>query len=152
MSTELVLVPAARHCLKAGIAFFITGLASGVWKYKQMMQSSTGRASHYVDIAHRSSLMYSNAAVLLGICAQFSVYPTEVNEAAAIAANTFFALAIASYVVHGIQNDTTNQIQQAKTKPHAAVPLWLLKTFMAALIVCELGGSVVLGAGAMQAL
>ena len=45
----------------AGV-FFLTGLLTGVWKYLQIRASEEAEAHPYVDIAHRSSLMYSFAA------------------------------------------------------------------------------------------
>eukprot|EP01064_Diplonema_japonicum_P023111 TRINITY_DN3355_c1_g4_i1.p1 TRINITY_DN3355_c1_g4~~TRINITY_DN3355_c1_g4_i1.p1 ORF type:complete len:153 (+),score=33.22 TRINITY_DN3355_c1_g4_i1:62-520(+) len=146
------LAKATKLCVKGSIVFFMTGLLSGVWKYRQMMSSSAGRANHYVDVAHRSSLMYANASVLLAMCSQLSVYPSSVNEKAAKATLTFFGLAIGSYLLHGLQNDTNNQIRQSKNKEPGAVPVWLLEAFMAALVVCEVGGSAVLGLGAWKAI
>ena len=39
--------------------FFLTGLVTGIWKYRSMITSSEGKAPVYVDICHRSALMYS---------------------------------------------------------------------------------------------
>ena len=49
-------------------AFFLTGLITGVWKYKKIMASENGQAHPYEDICHRSSLMYAFAAILLAKC------------------------------------------------------------------------------------
>ncbi|MBW2941725.1 hypothetical protein [Zhongshania aquimaris] len=43
--------------ISAGV-FFLVGLLSGIWKYKQIMASDKGEAHPYVDICHRSSLFY----------------------------------------------------------------------------------------------
>src|SRR5690606_40265044 len=66
---------AEKLCLSAAALFFITGLLTGVWKYACMARSPRAAAPRYVDIAHRSSLMYSFAAMLLGWFAGYSVYP-----------------------------------------------------------------------------
>src|SRR5690554_1398343 len=50
--------------LAAGI-FFMNGLLTGVWKYVAMMRNEKARAPYYVDIAHRASLMYAFAAILI---------------------------------------------------------------------------------------
>eukprot|EP00756_Hemistasia_phaeocysticola_P000992 Hpha_TRINITY_DN10719_c0_g1::TRINITY_DN10719_c0_g1_i1::g.43439::m.43439 len=144
------LTGACKLCLKASIVFLMTGLLTGVWKYRQMMRSESGRAGHYVDVAHRASLMYSNASLLLAVCGQLSVFSSQTNIKAARATLSYFAMAIVTYIVHGIQNDTTNQIQQTKTQAPGAVPLWLLKLFMNTLVLAEVGGSGILGLGAWK--
>lgn len=53
---------AADFSLLAAGVFFLIGLITGVWKYAEIMRSEKTRASYYVDIAHRTSLMYALAA------------------------------------------------------------------------------------------
>lgn len=52
-------------CLLAAGVFFLTGLLTGVWKYMHIARSQTATAPVYVDIAHRSSLMYAFSAFLI---------------------------------------------------------------------------------------
>jgi hypothetical protein len=47
--------------LASGV-FLLVGLVSGVWKYRHMITSEAAQAPVYVDICHRSELMYSFAA------------------------------------------------------------------------------------------
>ncbi|WP_417513148.1 hypothetical protein [Marinobacter sp.] len=143
---------AEKLCLTAAFVFFMTGLVTGIWKYWCMANSPKAAAPRYVDIAHRSSLMYSFAAVLLGWLASYSVFPEWLNTLAAVCALGFFALAIGTYIVHGILRDTSNQLRKPHKLGANTLPSWLVHGFMIALVVAETGGSLVLGAGAMMAI
>lgn len=127
--------------------FFLTGLLTGVWKYVQIDGSERARAHYYVDTAHRASLMYAFACLVLERFATLSVWPEWVNVLAVLASVLFFALAVASYILHGLLQDTRNQLQ----KPHAfgrwSLPSWMMMTFMWALVIAEIGGFLVLLAG-----
>ncbi|TCN46243.1 hypothetical protein EV641_12117 [Rhodococcus sp. SMB37] len=130
VDTELTL-------LAAGLIFLLA-LALGVWKYRQMATSETHLAHPYVDIAHRSALMYAFATLLIAVFVELSAWPTWVNLTAAAVVVVFFVGAIASYILHGVLRDTTNQF---------AHPTRGLGVAMAALIVGEMGGFAVLLAG-----
>lgn len=140
---------AEKYCLTAAFIFLMIGLLSGIWKYWLMIVSENGRSRYYVDIAHRSALMYTFAAIALGQFAKYSVLDDWVNEAAALSALIFFGLAIGSYLIHGFMDDTNNQIRDSKNGAHGAMPMWTVNLFMVALIIAEVGGSAVLGVGAM---
>ena len=62
----------------AGV-FFLNGLLTGVWKYLQIRSSESATAHPYVDIAHRASLLYSFAALLLAKFAEISQLPSNVE-------------------------------------------------------------------------
>lgn len=47
----------------SGIFLWI-GMLTGVWKYWQIRHSAQARAHYYVDIAHRSSLLYAPASLI----------------------------------------------------------------------------------------
>lgn len=146
----LTTMPLAQQlCLTAAFVFFFTGLLTGIWKYRHMARTLEAVAPAYVDIAHRSSLLYSFAALLLGEFAARSVFPAWVNAAAAAAALTFFALAIGTYVVHGVLRDTDNQLRRPHRIGAVLLPPWLTGAFMALLILAEVGGALVLGIGAL---
>ncbi len=127
--------------------FFLVGLLTGVWKYVQIRSSDKARAHYYVDIAHRASLMYAFACLVLERFAVLSVWPEWVNVLAVLASVLFFALAVGSYILHGALKDTRNQLQ----KPHAfgagSLPAWLISGFMWVLVIAEIGGFLVLFAG-----
>ncbi|MGO1750004.1 MAG: hypothetical protein ACTHZR_06980 [Marinobacter sp.] len=143
---------AEKLCLTATFVFFMTGLLTGIWKYGCMARSPKAAAPRYVDIAHRSSLMYSFAAMLLGWLASHSVYPDWLNTLAAICALGFFALAITTYIIHGLLRDTSNQFRKPHRMGSMTLPSWMIHSFMIALVVAEVGGSLVLGAGAMMSI
>ncbi|WP_278264966.1 hypothetical protein [Nocardia sp. AG03] len=118
---------------------FLSALLLGVWKYHGIRTSPTGAAHVYVDIAHRAALMYAFAGVLLAVFTELSAWPTAVNLIADLVVLGFFVGAIASYALHGLRRDTTNQFA-------GSVPV-LLRLSMYGLIVGEIGGFLVLFTG-----
>jgi hypothetical protein len=127
--------------LMAG-AIFLLALWLGVWKYRQMATSENHLAHPYVDIAHRSALLYSFATMLLAAFVELSGWPTWVNLTAAMVVVFFFVAAIASYIGHGVSRDTTNQFEH----PSRGLPV-----AMVALISGEIGGFAVLFTGFVAA-
>lgn len=123
--------------LIAGL-IFVLALALGIWKYRQMTTSPDHLAHPYVDIAHRSALLYAFATMLVAGFVELSAWPTWVNLTAALVQIFFFLTAIGSYIVHGWRRDTTNQFEEQGK---------LLRIAMIALIVGEIGGFLVLLAG-----
>jgi hypothetical protein len=132
--------PTMATVLAAGLIFLLA-LVLGVWKYRQMATSADHLAHPYVDIAHRSALLYSFATLLVAVFVELSAWPAWVNAAAAATIVVFFVGAIGSYIVHGARRDTTNQLGEPGRSIHAA---------MAALIVGEIGGFAVLLAGFLR--
>lgn len=130
-------VDAELTLLAAGL-IFLAALGLGVWKYRQMATSADHLAHPYVDIAHRSALLYAFATLLLAVFVELSVWPTPVNLVAATVVVVFFVGAIAGYVWHGAARDTTNQFAHPVRGTGAA---------MAALIVGEIVGFAVLLSG-----
>ena len=123
--------------LAAGLVFLLA-LGLGVWKYRQMATTADHLAHPYVDIAHRASLLYSFATLLVAAFVELSSWPTWVNLTAAAVVVFFFLVAIGSYILHGARRDTTNQFEH---------PTAMLHIGMVALIVGEMGGFAVLLAG-----
>jgi hypothetical protein len=134
-------IDTALTVLAAGLIFG-WALVLGIWKYRQMATSPTHVAHPYVDIAHRAALLYSFATMLLAVFVELSAWPTWVNLTSAAVVVAFFVLAIATYVMHGIRRDTTNQFEHVDTS---------IRVAMAALIVGELGGFAVLFSGFVAA-
>lgn len=143
---------AEKLCLTAAFVFFMTGLLTGIWKYLCIARSERAVAPRYVDIAHRSSLMYAFAALLLARFAALSVFSATVNAWAAGVSLLFFALAIGSYVLHGMLRDTSNQLRRPHRMGAFEIPPALMVLFMVLLIAAEVGGAAVLGAGALLAI
>ncbi|MET3862397.1 hypothetical protein ABIE38_003337 [Dietzia sp. 2505] len=123
--------------LAAGLVFMLA-LGLGVWKYRQMATSADHLAHPYVDIAHRASLLYSFAILLIAVFVELSSWPMWVNLTAAGVLVFFFVVAIGSYIVHGALQDTTNQFEHPST---------MMRVGMLALIVGEMGGFAVLLTG-----
>ena len=137
--------------LAAG-SFFLTGLLTGVWKYLQIHQSPRGEAHPYVDIAHRTALLYSFACLLLAYFTRLSQLDGTLELIAVAAQVLFFALAVLSYVLHGWLGDTDNQLRRPFLLGRWQVPGVLMGGFMTLLIIGEIGGFLVLFAGVILAL
>ncbi|HEY1075449.1 MAG TPA: hypothetical protein VGE51_02075 [Fontimonas sp.] len=139
-------------CLLAAGVFFSSGLLTGVWKYFSMMASPQAQAPVYVDIAHRTSLMYAFSAILLRAFVPYSpLGPTGTLWAVAVPI-LFFASAIAMYILHGILRDTDNQLRRPHVLGRGTVPGALIKLYMVALIVGEIGGFAILFYGLLISL
>ena len=123
--------------LVAGL-LLLWALGLGVVKYHQMSTLTDGTAHRYVDIAHRAALMYSFAALVLAVLAQFSAWSVMVDVIAASVVLLFFVAAVVGYTVHGLRRDTENQFVDPVPGTHL---------FMVSLIVGEIGGTAVLVAG-----
>lgn len=130
--------------------FLWTGMLTGVWKYWQIRHSAQARAHYYVDIAHRSSLLYAPASLILAVLAYFSSFSAAVNLVCVLINLVFFSFSIFSYILHGFLKDTSNQFK----KPHQlgaayTLPSGLMSLAMLLLIAGELGatGLLLLGAG-----
>ncbi|MBM3666992.1 MAG: hypothetical protein FJW90_05840 [Actinobacteria bacterium] len=127
--------------LAAGLIFLLA-LALGVWKYVQMSSSPDGLAHPYVDTAHRAALLYSFATLLLAVFVQLSAWSETVNAIAAFLVIFYFVCAIASYIWHGAKRDTDNQVRDSV--PGTGAFFW-------SLVVAEIGGTLVLLAGFVDA-
>ncbi len=131
---------AVKLCLSASGVFLLTGLATGTWKYLRIVRSRAGRAHRYVSVAHLASLAYAFASLVLSKFAEYSPYSPEMTLAAATVAVSFFAAAIAAYLVHGLARDTENQFQPPYPLLGRAVPRPAFHSFMGGLVVGEFFG------------
>lgn len=129
--------------------FLWVGMLTGVWKYWQIRQSAHSRAHYYVDIAHRSSLLYAPAALILAVLAYFSVWSELLNLVCVVINLIFFGFSVAAYILHGFLQDTNNQFKRPHQLGRWHLPNSLMTIAMCGLIVAELGGTAVLlwGAG-----
>lgn len=128
--------------IAAGI-FFLNGLITGVWKYLEIKKSPKAQAHPYVDIAHRASLLYSFAALLLAKFIEISELSEGVELIATSLLVAYFAMAIISYMVQGFLKQTDNQLKPVTP---------LVNGFMWTLVIAEIGGFVVLFYGVIVAL
>lgn len=129
--------------LLCSASFFLVALLLGVWKYWQMASRPEGLAHPYVDIAHRASLLYAFASAMLAYFTEISQLPNTTELVATGLMVTYFALAIAGYIVHGIREDTDNQVRDIDTAG---------KVFLWSLVAAEIGGFLVIFYGLVTAL
>lgn len=128
--------------ISAGV-FFLSGLLTGVWKYLQIEASDDALAHPYVDIAHRASLLYSFAAILISVFVEISQLANTVEVVATLMLVVYFALAILTYVIQGVLGQTDNQLREVTA---------VTRVFMWSLVVAEIGGFLILFYGVLVAL
>ncbi|MGE8559569.1 MAG: hypothetical protein ACN6NJ_01270 [Acinetobacter sp.] len=121
--------------------FLWVGMLTGVWKYAQIRNSELARAHYYVDIAHRSSLLYAPATLILAVLAYFSIFSDLLNLMFVLINVAFFSFSILSYIVHGMLKDTSNQFKKPHQMGAWQIPTWMLSSAMLLLIVGELGST-----------
>ena len=131
-------------CLLAAGLFFMTALLTGWWKYRCIATSDTATAPVYVDIAHRTALMYSFSALLLREFVPYSPLDAAGTRWAVGVPLLFFALAIASYMLHGMLRDTDNQLRSPHRLGNRTLPGLAIHGFMWALAAGEIGGFAIL--------
>lgn len=148
MEAENLTQAVAWAVLFSGI-FLWVGMLTGVWKYYQIRHSAQARAHYYVDIAHRSSLLYAPASLIIAILAHFSVWSDGLNFTFVLINLFFFSFSILSYVLHGWLKDTTNQFKQPYQMGRWHLPNWMLSSAMIFLIIGELGATAGLLLGTM---
>ena len=102
---------AVKGAILASGIFLWVGMLTGVWKYWQIRHSPQARAHYYVDIAHRSSLLYAPASLILAVLAYFSAFQEWINWLCIVINLVFFSFSILSYILHGYLKDTTNQFK-----------------------------------------
>ncbi|MFB6142994.1 MAG: hypothetical protein ABEJ30_06590 [Halorientalis sp.] len=137
--------------LGASGSLFLVGLLTGVWKYGQMAASEDASAHHYVNTAHRASLLYSFGALILYHFALVSQYPQWLELLGVGVTLFFFVFAIGTYVVHGVLQDTDNQFREPHILGGRELPPAVVHGSMLLLIVGEIGGFGILFAGFVQA-
>ena len=138
---------ASELTLFASGTFFLTGLLTGVWKYLSIWKSPTSEAPIYVNIAHRASLLYSFAALVLLKFLEFSPYTETTNLIAVSLPLFFFAAAIMTYISHAVLRDTDNQIRPPYRLGKYRIKPLFIQFFVWLLIIGEIGGFSVLFIG-----
>ncbi|ENX41648.1 hypothetical protein [Acinetobacter sp. NIPH 2100] len=127
--------------------FLWVGMLTGVWKYYQIRQTAQARAHYYVDIAHRSSLLYAAASLILAALSFFTVLSDSIALFCVVANLFFFAMSILIYILHGLLKDTTNQFKQPHQMGKWTLPAWCMTLMMLSLIIVELGATGILVLG-----
>lgn len=118
--------------------FLLAGMLSGVWKYRKIMTSVEHRAPAYVDIAHRASLLYAFACLVIAKLIEFSPFGETIQVVVVSLPIIYFALTVTGYVREGIVDRTDNMFSERNF-----ITTW----FMFGLIAGEIGSMVVLLGG-----
>lgn len=121
--------------------FLWVGMLTGVWKYLQIRQSEQSRAHYYVDIAHRSSLLYAPASLILAVLSYFSAWTELWNLVFVILNLIFFSFSVLSYILHGLLKDTTNQFRTPHQMGRFHLPTWMMTFAMLLLVLAEVGAT-----------
>ena len=124
--------------------FLWVGMLTGVWKYYQIRKTELARAHYYVDIAHRSSLLYAAASLILAALSYFTSLSDSLSFFCVVANLFFFSMSILVYIIHGMLKDTTNQFKQPHKLGQWSIPRWCMTFLMLSLIMVELGATAVL--------
>ena len=124
--------------------FLWVGMLTGVWKYYQIRKTEHARAHYYVDIAHRSSLLYAAASLILAALSYFTSLSDSLSLFCVVANLFFFSMSILVYIIHGMLKDTTNQFKQPHKLGQWSIPRWCMTFLMLSLIMVELGATAVL--------
>ena len=111
--------------------FLLSGMLTGIWKYRKIMASADHTAPAYVDIAHRTSFFYSFAALVIAKLIEFSPFDAFGQTVIVLVPLLFFALTVTGYIREGFVNRTDNMFRERNF-----VTTW----FMYALIAGEIGG------------
>ncbi|MCH7311590.1 hypothetical protein [Acinetobacter sp. ANC 4805] len=140
----LVLTSATELAIIFSGIFLWVGMITGVWKYYQIRNTELARAHYYVDIAHRSSLLYAAASLILAALSFFTSLSDTLSLFCVIANLFFFSMSILVYIIHGMLKDTTNQFKQPHKLGQWSIPRWCMTFLMLNLIIVELGATTVL--------
>ena len=143
----LVLTSATELAIIFSGIFLWVGMITGVWKYYQIRNTELARAHYYVDIAHRSSLLYAAASLILAALSFFTSLSDALSLFCVIANLFFFSMSILVYIIHGMLKDTTNQFKQPHKLGQWSIPRWCMTFLMLNLIIVELGATTVLQIG-----
>ena len=140
----LVLTSATELAIIFSGIFLWVGMITGVWKYYQIRNTELARAHYYVDIAHRSSLLYAAASLILAALSFFTSLSDALSLFCVIANLFFFSMSILVYIIHGMLKDTTNQFKQPHKLGQWSIPRLCMTFLMLNLIIVELGATTVL--------
>lgn len=143
---------ARQLALLAAMGFFALGLLGGVWKYAKIRRSPTGQAPAYVDIFHRSTLLYAFACALLERMVEIGELPAWLEVGALVSVIGFFGFAVFGYAVHGWLEDTDNQLRRPHRLGAGTISPTLVHGSMVALVTAELGGFLLLACGVLRAM
>ena len=120
--------------------FLLSGMVTGVWKYRKIMTSPDHTAPVYVDIAHRTSFFYCFASLVISRLIEFSPFGTAWQVLIVVAPVSYFVLTVIGYIKQGYINKTDNMFAERNF-----ITTW----FMYGLIVGEISGVLLIVGGFM---
>jgi hypothetical protein len=132
---------AVKICLLFSGLFLLTGMIIGILKYVFMIRSAKHRAPAYIDIAHRASLLYSFATLVMAKLIEFSPYSGNFQIVIVVVPIVYFALTIFQYVKLGLSGQEQTQFSEKNF-----ITTW----FMYGLIIGEIGGIALILLGFIQ--
>lgn len=103
---------AIKISLAASGLFLLTGMLTGIWKWRRIMTSAEHRTPVYVDIAHRASLLYSFAALVISKLLEYSPFNESIQLLIALLPLFYFAATILVYICLGVLDTTDNQFNR----------------------------------------
>jgi len=124
-------------------AMLLVGMATGTWKYIDMMRSPERRASRYINIAHRASLLYACSIGVLALLAALSPLSQAIEVTAVAIDSLFFFIATGTYIQLGIKRVERTQYHAKNFTTGAGT--WILAA-------AEIGSTLVLFVGACMGL
>lgn len=125
------MTPSVKISLLVSGLFLLIGMVTGIWKYRKIMTSPEHRAPVYVDIAHRTSLLYSFASLVIAKLIEYSPFNTGWQIVIIAFPLAYFALTVVGYVREGYLNRTENMLEERSFST-----TW----FVYSLIAGEIGG------------
>ncbi|MEP6848296.1 MAG: hypothetical protein ABI999_05520 [Acidobacteriota bacterium] len=111
--------------------FLLSGMATGIWKYRKIMASPDHTAPVYVDIAHRTSFFYCFASLVISRLVEFSPFGTAWQVLIVAVPLSYFVLTVIGYIRQGYVDKTKNMFEERNF-----ITTW----FMYGLIGGEIGG------------
>jgi hypothetical protein len=104
--------PSVKLSLIASGLFLLAGMLSGIWKYRKMVSTPGHQAPVYVDIAHRASLLYSFAALVIAKLLEYSPFSPALQLAITAIPLFYFAVTIIVYLIHGMRGTDDTQFSK----------------------------------------
>jgi len=120
--------------------FLLSGMVTGVWKYRKIMTSPDHVAPVYVDIAHRTSFFYCFASLVISRLIEFSPFGSAWQVLIVAVPVGYFVLTVIGYIGQGYINRTNNMFAERNF-----VTTW----FMYGLIFGEISGFLLILGGFM---
>jgi hypothetical protein len=115
--------------LFAGL-FLLSGMITGIWKYKRLLSSPEQNAPVYIDITHHSSFFYSFACLVIAKLIEYSPFSPGVRFVIAALPLVYFSATIIIYGAEGFLSQSESHVSGS-----GFVTKWFMNGLVAAQIV-----------------